>query len=98
MLSLRGLTGSRLLLTAVVGVVALVAGVVAVVGMVLSAHHDEAAGRIETRWGPAVAELGAVRAAAGCTPGGSPPTTTCAGSSASRPSPSRAPASASTVP
>ncbi|MGW8989667.1 PP2C family protein-serine/threonine phosphatase [Streptomyces zhihengii] len=65
MLSLRGLTGSRLLLTAVVGVVALVAGVVAVVGMVLSAHHDEAAGRIETRWGPAVAELGAVRAAAG---------------------------------
>lgn len=65
MLSLRGLTGSRLLLTAVVGVVALLAAVVAVVGMVLSAHHDEAARRIETRWGPAVAELAAVRAAAG---------------------------------
>ncbi|MFD0427852.1 hypothetical protein ACFQ60_05380 [Streptomyces zhihengii] len=81
MLSLRGLTGSRLLLTAVVGVVAVVAGVVAVVGMVLSAHHDEAAGRIETRWGPAVAELGAVRAAAGTSApplSPEPPAGTCA--------------------
>ncbi|MCF3133657.1 PP2C family protein-serine/threonine phosphatase [Streptomyces olivochromogenes] len=65
MLSLRGLTGSRLLLVAVVGMAALLAVGVAVVGLVLNAHHERAARRIETRWRPAIAELGAIHAAAG---------------------------------
>lgn len=64
-LSLRGLNGSRLLLIAVVGVAALLAVGVAVVGLVLNAHHEQAAGRIETRWRPAIAELGSIRGALG---------------------------------
>ncbi|MFF5425820.1 MULTISPECIES: PP2C family protein-serine/threonine phosphatase [unclassified Streptomyces] len=65
MLALRRLTGSRVLIIAVVGLAALLVVAVAVVGVLLSVHHDRAAQRIETRWRPALVELGAVRAAAG---------------------------------
>ncbi|MFE4663662.1 PP2C family protein-serine/threonine phosphatase [Streptomyces sp. NPDC056716] len=64
-LSLRRLTGSRSLLAALVGVAAVLAVGVAVVGLVLNAHHEQAAHRIETRWRPAVAELVAAQSAAG---------------------------------
>ncbi|MEU9129369.1 PP2C family protein-serine/threonine phosphatase [Kitasatospora sp. NPDC048540] len=63
--SLRRLTGSRLLLAALVTSAALLAAGVAVVGVVLNRHHEEAAQRIETRWRPAATELGDLRAAAG---------------------------------
>ncbi|MET8824430.1 PP2C family protein-serine/threonine phosphatase [Streptomyces sp. NPDC004610] len=65
MLTLRRLTGSRLLIVAVVGVAALLAVAVAVVGLVLNARHEQAARRIDTRWRPAIMELGAARTAAG---------------------------------
>ncbi|WP_123457751.1 PP2C family protein-serine/threonine phosphatase [Streptomyces sp. PanSC19] len=65
MLALRGLIRSRLLLAVMVGLAALLAVGVAATGFVLNVHHERAARQIETLWHPAVAEVGAVRAAAG---------------------------------
>ncbi len=48
-----------------VGLAALMAVGVAATGFVLNVHHERAARQIETLWHPAVAEVGAVRAAAG---------------------------------
>ncbi|MEU9336658.1 PP2C family protein-serine/threonine phosphatase [Streptomyces sp. NPDC048290] len=65
MLSPRRLTGSTSLIVAVVAAAALLAVGVAVVGMLLDAHHERSARRIETRWRPALSELGALREASG---------------------------------